>query len=474
MLDVLEEVMFHMVEAGRGKDAWSLYWSDLGGWIHLRPLGEHRRVERICRLLAAGHPPESPVSTRNAPQAEAAFLAEWSHALAIMGDLETSLRCSEASLKRDGGANACRNYLGIAHTLFLQGRLGLSLQALDQGVQIADKNHYEEELDALARGRYFVCTLIGDIVTADRCWRAIESGGWRMVPVPCYWQHAIGERRGRPATVRCFPSEQALALAQRAFECGDRARARAHAEDALRLATRRDEPDPLCRTRLVLAILDMADAGSMSNGTGDVDALTRAQQHLDDGFRIAVGRGYGLQYIDLLIARAGALLIIGESDGAEDAARAALYGRRRAHGTEDPYAMPALDETSAVDDRGVLFPPGSGRCSLLAATHPDCAYAWGAAEASTVLAEALLLRAGQLLQQPTFRKHPTKFWGSAQLPPPVEALVTGAKGYLQQAQKLWQKLDDPRQHRIRDRLVRLERSGELTRYPLCRPRISVP
>ncbi|MCL4206237.1 MAG: TIR domain-containing protein [Pirellulaceae bacterium] len=138
---------------------------------------------------------------------------------------------------------------------------------------------------------------------------------------------------------------------------------------------------------------------------------------LADGLKIARDCGFGCYHIDLLLARARLHLVSGE-----------------------PHA--ALDDLRTALDEGVPGDEQTGQPELLAATHPECGYAWAIAEGLQLRAEALLLQAAQTLGQPTF----VPAHRSA-LPADVRDLLTQAESCLTESLARWQPLHDPEPER---------------------------
>src|SRR6185312_6382656 len=152
--------------------------------------------------------------------------------------------------------------------------------------------------------------------------------------------------------------------------------------------------------------------------------------------------GYGIYHIDLLFVRVQVALHEGRAADAERDVRVAL-------------------------DEGVHQPAESGYPQLLAATDPECLYAWGIAEGRHLLGEALLLQAAQKLGQAEFV--PKRL---DRLPAEVRVLIDRAREQLGEAMELWRKLRDPeseadinpRGERTRLVIEQLD-GGVLTEYP---------
>lgn len=94
----------------------------------------------------------------------------------------------------------------------------------------------------------------------------------------------------------------------------------------------------------------------------DVHDWKGARDAVEDGLRIARDCGFWLYHIDLMILRGRVALAEGDVAGARDAVEVAL-------------------------SRGVRPPEDSGLPVLLAATDPECGYAWGEEDGRALLAE---------------------------------------------------------------------------------------
>jgi hypothetical protein len=165
----------------------------------------------------------------------------------------------------------------------------------------------------------------------------------------------------------------------------------------------------LIKTRIELVKAVAASKESRAN-TG---ALKAVQDALTEGFKLARDCGYGIYHINLLLTQARLHLYQGSP-------QAALADLRL-----------ALEDGIAANDR-------TGQPQLLAATDPECGYAWGIVEGLHLRAEALLLQAAQTLGDDSFA--PAR---RAALPPPVQALITQAEVCLQEAMTRWRDLRDP-------------------------------
>ena len=180
-------------------------------------------------------------------------------------------------------------------------------------------------------------------------------------------------------------------------------------------------------------------------------SFVRVFSALEEGLRIARGCGHGIHHVDLLLVRAQVFLYEGRASNAERDVRVAL-------------------------DEGIHPSVESGFPDLLAATDPECAYAWGIAEGRHLLAESLLLQAAQKLGQTNFT--PNEF---NNLPDEIRSLIGQASERLDQSLGLWRKLKDPESEadinphgeQARRAIERLE-GGVLTEYPIVREESAEP
>jgi hypothetical protein len=180
-----------------------------------------------------------------------------------------------------------------------------------------------------------------------------------------------------------------------------------------------------------------------------------------EGLRTARETGSGLLHIELLIESARIALELGEPDDAIYAAATALFGQEPLSPGMALYAAPARDERLAQEENwsrgsGIFPPEDSGRPILLAATHADCGYRWGEAQAREQLGEALLASTARMSGRPDL---------NAELRPAAARVLAYARGQLEQAAKLFDEVTGTPKSgdRVRRRLDDLNR-GKLTEY----------
>ena len=191
--------------------------------------------------------------------------------------------------------------------------------------------------------------------------------------------------------------------------------------------------------------------GSASSATAQAEdgafhaPYEEAARAIEEGLRIARECGYGIFHIDLLLERARLHLLSGDAEAAQADARTALF---------DGHAPP----------------PDAGFPTLLAATDPECGYAWGIAAGRHLLAEALLLQAAQMLGRTDFT--PARF---NEVPDDVQRVVNEAREELTQCLELREQIQDPKAAETEGVITSL-RGGVLTEYPLIvpKPKEAVP
>jgi hypothetical protein len=230
-----------------------------------------------------------------------------------------------------------------------------------------------------------------------------------------------------------------VVLADLARERGDLERANDLLDDACDWAQSRDATEYLCWAAVIRAKIVLAE-GQQEIFEAEDERLARARDAIEEGLLIARECGYGLHHIDLLTLRARVQLLRGDAEGADGAerdARTALYGLEKVDADADWYAADPFDGDSSENERGVFPPKKSGWPALLAATHPECKYAWGEGDALQVLAEALLLQV--YLQHGRDRFSPKKIDTDLEL-------ITQACQALDVCRKQRERIRDPKAH----------------------------
>jgi tetratricopeptide (TPR) repeat protein len=478
-LDLVEEIIYHTLAAGRAREAWDIYWSRIGGFRNLGlRLSDYARGDRICRAFLGGQPVTTdPIPAGLSENDQANFINGWGLYLKELGDLATSARCYRWLVARDlerlEWKNASSSNENLANVLLLAGCLTAGLLAIEDAIRLlkgADagnnwRNRYAHR--ALARA------LRGDLPAAmadfDSAIKWQHESETQAPDRPLYslvgiWHGQLLARLGRRQEVnRITVANQQicldrfgdknpampgcnLLLADLACERGDFSNARELQREAHRWASTCDAKEPLCWSALVLAKIELAEVTDPHSGNHPTTVRTnlfRAASALQEGLRIACDCGYGIYHIDLLLVRT----------------RLALHEGRAADAERDVHV--ALEE-------GVHPATDSAYPELFAASDPKCLYAWGVAEGRHLLGEALLLQAAQKLGQAEFV--PKRL---DRLPIEVRNLIDRAREQLGEALELWRKLRDPeseadinpRGERTRRVIEQLD-GGVLTEYPL--------
>jgi tetratricopeptide (TPR) repeat protein len=467
MLDLLEEIVYHTLEAGRADTAWEMYRYQLGGYENLgRRLGAYERGERICRAFAVGPIGDAaPLRARLSDRNQAVFLNEWALYLSDLGRLDEAARCyaRNIALRLEEGSwkNASIGNQNLADLLLAAGRLREALAAAEEAVRLAERASYAfERKDAYAYRGYAHAlrgeteAALADFATALR-WQRHEEGPsdrglYRLRGVHHAWllarlgrheeaarlteanktilRHSFGEQHHY--LPRCD-----LLLAGLARARGDLAGAREFERQAQEWAVARDARELLCWSAWERGCIALADARRKADGPHGpetVRCLLEARRAAEEGQRLARACGFSAFHIDLLLLRALIGLEEGEAATAECLARTAL-------------------ETGFV-------PPGErGPRSLLPAVDPECGYAWGEGLGRHLLAESLLLQAAQQFGRVEYSR--------ARLPSACQGLLHEAEDQLALCRAVRARINDPTLADT-ERLLRNLAYGVLTGYPL--------
>jgi len=480
-LDLLEEIVYHTVEAGHVADAWGIYEDRIGQYENLGwRLGAYERGERICRAFAGGKPPETaPLPDGLSKHDQPNFINEWALYLSDLGRLAAAARCyerhNEIRMHQENWRDASIGSLNLAETCLLAGRLAPGLRVAEEGVRLAALADDAEQRGDSHAYRAHAHALQGDTGAALADFRDA-----------LHWQHEHQGESERPLysltgiwqtllLARLRRNEDATRLTEwnkrylldtygpqdnEVPKCGfvlaDLARERGDLSSALELldqghawALQRDAKEPLCWAALVRAricrvrethhIGESAPTVTGQPEDGAFHAPYEAARAIEEGLRIARECGFGIFHVDLLLERARLHLLSGDAEAAQADARTALF-----------------------DGHTPL--PDSGLPTLLSATHPECGYAWGIAAGRHLLAEALLSQAAQTLGRTEFT--PARFH---ELPADVQRLVNEAREELTQCLELRERIQDPKAAETQNVITSLK-GGVLTEYPLTVPK----
>ena len=429
-LDLLEEIVYHTLAAGLVEEAWDVYWNRIGAYRNLGwRLGAYERGERICRAFAGGRPAEeAPMPEGLSEERQGIFVNEWALYLGGLGRLDAAARCyeraSESDYRREKWWNVSTGNQNLTEVLLLAGRVLAASQAAEEALRLAERADDVWERCKSYAFRAHVRALRGEMSGALADFRdalrwqheSEEGSDGPLSSLGGVWHTLLLARLGQneratrvteanmevsgewgaqnKVTPQCH-----LVLADLARKRHDFRTARHHLDAAHEWAIARDAKELLCWTSLVRARLEPSPED--------------ARRAVEDGLRIARDCGFGLYHVDLLLERA----------------RLAL---------EDGDADTALADLDTALFEGARPPEDSGLPELLAATDPECGYAWGEAEGRQLRAKALLLRAAQELGRGVF--DPTE---RSELPAEARSAIGEAEACLEEALERWRSLRDP-------------------------------
>jgi tetratricopeptide (TPR) repeat protein len=364
LLDRYEALIGHLIAAGKVKEAYDMLHSRLGGYRTLNRLGEYGRGFRLVRMfpdLAAAPGANHKLSLRE----RAVLLAMLALTSAKLGDLPLASdleRANEASLREIGNFNdLCANLLNQSFFAIQRGLLPIAVRTALEAVSIAEEQLLSKrQIKKCLAGAGAAQGLSGAVADARSAYaRAIDLEGGLLSSVGgdshARFMVLTGELESASDQL-----QHCLSLAEEHGWGRDRASAHVNLgllrlRDDVRSARNHLTParDWAARTgdrELMIEVHRLA-AGILA-ATDDVDG---ALAELADALQEADLHGYGLHSIDLRLDRATLHLGRGYPEGAQRDARDAL-------------------------DRS---------------NDPDCAYAWGDANAAHLLAEALLAQGDQ-------------------------------------------------------------------------------
>jgi len=486
------DVVTHLIRGGRAHDAFVFYWRRIGSYLVVgHELSAFAWGELVCRALNADRPPEQFYDAfDDGLGGNAVVLGDWALYLLMLGELPAAEQAARASLQRLAGIDTqiAGGAANIADVTFGEGRLPASLGWAGRArffafelLRTREGIPTAEFIRGLEESVYW--TALGRALTvgAPAAWRALEelrdvhaASGVDFDPERFRW--------GMPAAHILLTEgkfEQVIEVAEsgiaRSFAAG-------HPEDhttvglravlaqaALRLG--RGELAELHTTAIEVwaaaadAVPHLLTAhqlrGQLAAARGELDA---AEQSLRAAVRMARDSGAGLRHIDVLTDLAWVALRAGRPDEAVHLAATALFGQEPMAAGVAVYEAPARDERRRAPDddawyaaAGIFPPPDSGQPPLLAATHPECGYRWGEAQARLVLAEAMLARLAVFSRTTT--------WSTEGIDDDGRAVVSYACALLTQVAELLEELsgDTAVGEPARRRAAALA-GGALTRY----------
>jgi len=473
-LNLLEEVVFHAVEGGQTADAHRIYVDRLGGFAHIGwALADFERGVRICRTLLAESADSGATDLQLSKSERGSLRREWVLYLSGLGQIRQALFQLEHGQLAAGRAIDRADHDPLAEIYLLAGR---------------PRPVLEPRLNVSPGLRAHACVLIGEIQSALRHFReALPLTNWNPsaalhrnrvgIGLPAIQHSLLLLRQGvydeverdarfirrNVATavhheLHLYKPATDLILAELAVKRGEFDDAERWVRDAQEWALDRGARELLCWSWLVRAKSANARA---ERGASSAELASEALGAAATGLQIALACGFGIYFIDLVLEQAQAFLHSGADDAARHAIQMALYGLKPVTGVNASSA-PANDETTPPAERGIFTTQGSSRSGILAATHPDCSYAWGIAKARQLSAEVALLRAARSLgadRVSTSRVAPSS--------PAAAHLAMGSR-QLTEAIQLQAELLDEGRNRTRT-LMRALEEGVLTSYPLAPP-----
>lgn len=474
-LDLLEEIVFHTLATGHPNEAFSIYSDRIGGYKNLGwRLGAYERGERICRTFATGQARQAASLPAELTKASQGVLFNaWALYLKDLGQLSKAVRYFERSIalsvEQEYLVGVSFGNINLAEADMLAGHLTVARRAGEEALRNAELSSSPASLRNSYAMLAHVLAHLGETKFSLEIFLAalqVHHSYFGQTDLPLYAHQGlcyasllrllgrneiavqITEINKAIQIENKHGSELAgcnLLLADCAREQGNLPLASELLHEVQEWALQRDAKETLCWSALVRAKRELATFSDQSavNQSNARTHLQHAASALEDGLRFARECGYGIYHIDLLVARAQLALLEGRASDAERDVRVAL-------------------------DEGDHPPADSGYPELLAATDPECLYAWGIVEGRHLLGEALLLQAAQKLGQAEFV--PKRL---DRLPAEVRDLIDRGREQLGEALELWRKLRDPESEadinphgeRTRREIEQLD-GGVLTEYPL--------
>ncbi|MCP4583574.1 MAG: toll/interleukin-1 receptor domain-containing protein [candidate division Zixibacteria bacterium] len=468
-LDLLEEIVYHTLEAGHAQEAFDVYWDRIGGYENLGTrLGAYERGERICRAFAGNQPPDSaPLPKGLSENDQSIWINVWALYLSELGRIDAAAQCLKRNIKlrmsQERWKNSSISNFNLAGLLLRTGRLKDGLLKSEEALRLAELGTNAAERMHSSAYLGFAHALKGNIDDSQNDFRDC-----------LHWQHKADGRIDNPlystrgilralllvniglikdATEITSSNIDLLVkfggdlhqdipkcnliLADIARNKGSYKEARRFYGQAHEWAIARDAKELLCWAALAQAKIAYDEAKQKKNITKGKRAklLEEAYSSIEEGLNIARDCGFGIFHIDLLLIRAAICLFEGKADEAEKVINIALF-------------------------EGIHPKKESGRPVLLAATDDECGYAWGITLGLHLLAETRLLQTAQAIGNKTFV--PALF---DELPPYAQILIDEAIEYMDQCIEYRIKIQDPKVKETEAVFDKLN-NGILTTYPL--------
>lgn len=144
-LDLLEEIVFHVLSASRAEEAWDIYWNRIREYQDLgHRTGTHQRGERICRAFAGGLPPRDAVVPAGLPESRHGDLFDdWALYSRELGRLEDAAHCyrrsAELRKRRERWSTAAAAQQKLARVLLLAGHLAEGSEVAAEVLGLAER-----------------------------------------------------------------------------------------------------------------------------------------------------------------------------------------------------------------------------------------------------------------------------------------------------------------------------------------------
>jgi uncharacterized protein DUF4062 len=353
-LDRYERLIEATRLAGREQEAFDLFWYGLGGYKHLGwVLGEYERAYRILAAFSATGRPEELGATLKLRERLilATSFGLFAKQLGRLAEARAILRLVDGWMDSFAEpSDKSANFRNSSEVAFIVGRLVEAKGAADAAINEAEAERDKRWQERSLAHRAIAAHALGDVASA----RADFAGATELKGEPLY----------------ALSGSQ---YARHKIDLGDLAAARVLADHGL--TTAREYGWRIPRFDALLARIDLAEdrdptphldaIRTWTSRTGDmertIEAHLLAARYLlgsgntqaalgeaESGLLHAVACGYGLLRIELLVALA----------------------RIRLAWPDPPKAIQAARE------------------ALDLATHPDCGYAWGEADAAQAWGEA--------------------------------------------------------------------------------------